>query len=139
MASGLKICCLLYPLAACVFLSPATLRAQSTVVQTNQPAVAPSDLAAAMAQYRRALEIYTNARQSFAAISTAYWNSISEKRHLRNTKRAGGEQISIEDYVLDQPPVYTGPPKPRNPSKPESAATRVYGPVVADFLAAAQR
>jgi hypothetical protein len=123
-------------------LSPAALGVQSAAGQTNQVVVAPSDLAAAnlaaaMARYRRALEIYTSARQSYAATSSAYWNSISEKRHLRNAKRADGEQIAIEDYVLDQPPVYTGPPKPRNPSKPELPSTRVYVPVVADFLTAA--
>jgi hypothetical protein len=102
-------------------------------------AVAPPDLAAAMVQYRHALEIYTAARANYAAVSGAYWNSISDKRHLRNTKRANGETISIEDYVLDQPPVYTGPVKPRNPLKPEAPSTRIYVPVVADFLAAAQR
>ena len=41
--------------------------------------------------------------------------------------------------MLDQPPVYTGPPKPRNPLKPEVPSHPVYVPVVADFLAAAQQ
>jgi len=40
--------------------------------------------------------------------------------------------------VLTQPPVYRGPRKPRDPSKPEEAPPP-YVPVVADFLAAAQR
>ena len=57
---------------------------------------------------------------------------------MRNAKRARGEPVAIEDYVLDQPPVYTGPPKPRNPLRPE-APHPVYVPVVADFLAAAQQ
>jgi hypothetical protein len=34
------------------------------------------------------------------------------ERMLRNAKRARGEPISLSDYVLTQPPVYTGPPKP---------------------------
>ena len=38
-----------------------------------------------------------------------------------------------------QPPVYSGPPKPRNPLKPEAPPQRVYVPVVADFLSAAER
>ena len=40
--------------------------------------------------------------------------------------------------MLTQPPVYTGPPKPRDPSKPEEAPPP-YVPVVADFLEAARR
>ena len=58
---------------------------------------------------------------------------------MRTAKRANHEQVSIDDYVLTQPPVYTGPPRPRDPSKPaEEAPPRVYVPVVADFLAAAR-
>ena len=121
-----------------VLLSPATLTAQSAV-KSNQPAAASANLAAAMAQYRRALEEYTKAQQSYAAATHAYWNSIAEKRRSRNAKRAGNEPLLIEDYVLVQPPVYTGPPQPRDPSKPkaELPPAPVYVPVVADFLAAA--
>jgi len=97
------------------------------------------ELAAAMAQYRRALEEYNKAWQSFTAASSAYWDLISEKRKLRNAKRARGEPLSISDYVLTQPPVYTGPPKPRNPLKPEVPPARIYVPVVADFVAAARQ
>ena len=63
------------------------------------------------------------------------------KSGTRAAKRASHEQISLDDYVLTQPPVYTGPPKPRDPSKPaeEAPPRRLYVPVVADFLAAAQR
>jgi hypothetical protein len=145
--------CLRYLLAIGLVCSLATLRIPSAAGQTGQPAVAPADVAAAnlaaanlaaanpaaaMAQYRRALEEYTKAQQSYAAAASAYWNSIAEKRKLRNAKRARNEDISIEDYVLDQPPVYTGPPKPRNPIKPELPPRPIYVPVVADFLAAAQ-
>jgi hypothetical protein len=97
------------------------------------------ELASAMAQYRRALDEYNKARQSYAAASDAYWNLISEKRQLRNTKRARGEQLSITDYVLVQPPVYTGPPKPQNPLKLELPSRPAYVPVVADFVAAARQ
>jgi len=107
------------------------LRAQSAA----QP---PAD-AVAMAQYRQALDEYNRARQVYAAVASAYWASISEKRKARNAKRARGEPLALEDYVLDQPPVYTGPPKPRNPLQPEAPAHPVYVPVVADFLAAAQQ
>jgi hypothetical protein len=112
-------------------LSPAMLRAQSA------PPAVPPNLAAAVAQYRRALEYYNSARQVYAAVAGAYWRSITEKRQLRNAKRARGETLALEDYVLDQPPVYSGPPKPRNPLQPEAPERPPYVPVVADFLAAA--
>ena len=87
-----------------------------------------------MAQYRRALAEYTEARATYEAATEAYWKSISEKRHLRSAKRADREQISIDDYVLAQPTVYSGPPKPRDPSKPaEELPPAASVPVVADF------
>jgi hypothetical protein len=130
--------CMRYLLAAGLIFSPTVFLARSAAGQSTQAAPASPDLAAAMVQYRRALEEYTRAQQIYAATASAYWSSISEKRKLRNAKRARGEPVAIEDYVLDQPPVYTGPPKPRNPLRPE-APHPVYVPVVADFLAAAQQ
>jgi len=82
------------------------------------------------------------AQASYAAAAEAYWSAIAEKRHLRAAKRASHEPISLDDYVLTQPPVYSGPPKPRDPSKSHEEAPpapAIYVPVVADFLAAAQR
>lgn len=91
-----------------------------------------------MAQYRRLLADYLSARASYEAVADFYWRAVSEKRRLRNAKRADHEAIALDDYVLAQPPVYTGPPKPRDPSKPpEAAPPPPYVPVVADFLAAA--
>jgi hypothetical protein len=116
-------------LAACLAVAPAALRAQSA---------APESVAAAMAQYRVLLEQYDRAHDAYAAAASAYWTAIADKRKLRNAKRAHGEALAIDDYVLEQPPVYTGPPKPRNPVKPEAPARPVYVPVVADFLAAAE-
>jgi hypothetical protein len=89
-----------------------------------------------MAQYYGLLEQYNQAHAPNAAAASVYWSSISEKRKLRNAKRARGEDVSLDDYVLAQPPVYTGPPKPRNPAlPPPPPPPRV--PIVADFLAAA--
>jgi len=102
-------------------------------------AVVAPDLAAAMVQYRRALADYQSARASYDAVADSYWRSIAEKRRLRRAKRASHETVALDDYVLTQPPVYTGPPKPRDPTKPAEAAPPRYVPVVADFLAAAQR
>ena len=120
----------------------AALLASPAAPQSSQPADALArqpELTAAVAQYRRALEEYNRAWQSYTSVSSAYWNQISEKRQLRNAKRARGEPISISDYVLTQPPVYTGPPKPQNPLKPEVQPPRIYVPVVADFVAAARQ
>jgi hypothetical protein len=129
-------------LSASVLLLPAVSRAQ-TAVDSRETAAAPlagPALAAAMAQYRRALAAYLSARASYAAAADAYWASIAQKRHLRSAKRSSHEALSIEDYVLTQPPVYAGPPRPHDPSKPkEEAPAAPYVPVVADFLAAAQR
>ncbi len=129
-------CCLL---AVGVLLSPAAPHAQSSAAQGVQPAAVPPNLAAAMAQYRRALEEYEKAQHAYAAAASAYWSAIAEKRRLRNTKRARGEPLAIDDYVLNQPPVYSRPPKPQNPLKPEAPPHRVYVPVVADFMTAAQQ
>jgi len=128
-----------FMLAVALILLPVTPNAQSGAGRAEQPAVS-SSLAAAMAQYRRAFEEYARAYEAYAALASAYWNSISEKRHLRASKRANNEQVLLTDYVLDQPPVYTGPPKPRDPSKPEEEqAHEAYVPIVADFLTAAQQ
>jgi hypothetical protein len=126
---------LLSLLIAAAQISPAAAQTtQSADALAQQP-----ELAAAMAQYRRALEEHNRAWQSYTAASSAYWNLISEKRQMRNAKRAGGESVSISDYVLAQPPIYTGPPKPRNPLKPEVPPPRIYVPVVVDFVAAARQ
>src|SRR5271163_4006753 len=124
MASAATRRSLCYGLVAVILLSPMMLRAQSAA----QPS---ADAAAAMAQYRQALDEYNRARQVYAAVAGAYWASISEKRKARNAKRARGEPLVLEDYVLDQPPVYTGPPKPHNPLQ-EVPSRPVYVPVVAD-------
>jgi hypothetical protein len=120
----------------------AALLVSPAAPQSGKPADALAqqpELAAAVAQYRRAVEEYNRAWQSYTAVSSAYWNQISEKRQLRNAKRARGETLSISDYVLTQPPVYTGPPRPQNPLKPEVKPPRIYVPVVADFVAAAHQ
>ena len=51
----------------------------------------------------------------------AYWSSIADKRRGRNAKRREHLPIGLDDYVLTQPPVYTGPKRPVNP-EPEPAS-----------------
>jgi hypothetical protein len=73
--------------------------------------------------------------------AAAYWRLIGEKRARRRAKRAGNEQIARDDYVLTQPPVYSGPPKPVDPVKDESEAEPIAPkpiPVVSVFLKCAK-
>jgi hypothetical protein len=126
-----------YLLAALILLAPAAPRAEPATQQ-----IEPAATAAAMAQYRRDLADYLSARSNYESAAEAYWRAIAEKRRSRAVKRADRQQISLDDYVLTQPPVYSGPPKPRNPLKPQEEAPPAPAlrvPVVADFLAAAQR
>ncbi len=102
----------------------------------KEAAAAPST--PAMAEYQRKLAEYTRAREAFDEEAGAYWTSIAEKRRARNGKRRNKQEIVIDDYVLAQPPVYSGPRRPVDPSAPEAAPPpRPYVPVVADFLKAA--
>jgi len=95
----------------------------------------------AIAEYRRKLKEYLEARNAFEQEAGAYWNDITEKRRGRNAKRRAHAEITLNDYVLTQPPVYTGPKRPVNPA-PETEPgppprERKRIPVVADLLRAA--
>ena len=77
-------------LAAFLVLSPAALRAGWAVqdqIAGASPAITSTDLESAVVEYRRALAEYLEARQRYAAVAEAYWTGISEKRHLRISKR----------------------------------------------------
>jgi hypothetical protein len=93
----------------------------------------------AIAEYRRKLKEYQEARAAFEEEAGAYWASISEKRKGRNAKRRERQAITLADYVLTQPPVYTGPKRPVSPEPEEEKPPRERKPlpVVADFLKAA--
>jgi hypothetical protein len=93
----------------------------------------------AIAEYRRKLKEYQEVRGAFDAEAGAYWASISEKRRGRNAKRRDRQIIALDDYVLTQPPVYTGPKRPVNPEPEEGKPPREHKaiPVVADLLQAA--
>ncbi len=104
---------------------------------TNALAQAPSPQA--IAEYKRKLQEYLEARAAFEQEAGAYWNAIAEKRRGRNAKRRERQQITLDDYVLTQPPVYDGPKRPVDPS-PEGERPpreRKQIPVVADLLRAA--
>ena len=120
--------------------------------QANADAAAPPQTAStdAMAQaaspeeiadYRRLLRQYQEARAAFEEEAGAYWNSIAEKRRGRNAKRREHLAIALDDYVLTQPPVYTGPKRPVNPEGEEAPEIRPRQykaiPLVGDLLQAA--
>lgn len=90
------------------------------------------------ASYEARLAAYTRARNAYEAKARAYWDDISEKRRTRFAKRRNGEPVGLNDYVLTQPPVYAGPPRPTDRDEPDpTKPPRAPIPVVADFLKAA--
>jgi hypothetical protein len=92
----------------------------------------------AIAEYRRKLREYQEARAAFDEEAGVYWASISEKRRGRNAKRREHLTITLDDYVLTQPPFYTGPKRPVNPEPEEGKPPRERKaiPVVADLMTA---
>lgn len=95
---------------------------------------------AAIADYRRRLAEYNEARAAFDEEAKAYWGAISEKRRGRNAKRRSREPITLADYVLENPPLYAGPKRPIDPSPDATDDTprvRKPLPTVADFIRAA--
>jgi hypothetical protein len=104
-------------------------------------AMAQAALPQAIAEYRRRLAEYQEARGAFDEEAGAYWNAIADKRRGRNAKRREHQPITLDDYVLTQPPVYTGPKRPVNPApepEPERPPREHKAiPVVADLLQAA--
>lgn len=94
--------------------------------------VRADDLQQRIATYREKLAAYTQARSAYEADAAPYWATINDKRKRRIAKQHAGERPSASDYVLTQPPLYTGPPKPIDPEKPQTEGD--YVPVVADFL-----
>ena len=87
-----------------------------------------------------AVEAYIRARTAYEQEAEAYWQSTADKRRARFAKRNRGERIGLDDYVLEQPPVYTGPPRPPGYVPPQRDPERppVPVPTIPEFLAAAK-
>jgi hypothetical protein len=133
-------CCSGYLALALVLIAPPAATAAALPASTAN-AMAQAASPQAIAEYRRKLSEYQEARVAFEAEAGAYWGSIADKRRGRNAKRREHQPIELDDYVLMQPPVYTGPKRPINPApepEPERPPReRKYIPVVADLMRAA--
>src|SRR6202163_3849236 len=128
-------------LAVLLIAPPAAAIDAATLPLATAGAMAQAASPQAIAEYRRRLKEYLEARAAFDQEAGAYWNSIAEKRRGRNAKRREHLAIALDDYVLTQPPVYAGPRRPVNPApeaeEPREPRERKYIPVVADLLKAA--
>jgi hypothetical protein len=94
----------------------------------------------AIADYEKKMKECTAARAKYEAVAGPYWTRVGEKRKSRAAKRRNGEPVVLSDYVLEQPPVYAGPPCPRDPSvkQEDQPEDKPELPVVADFLRSAK-
>lgn len=90
--------------------------------------------AAENALYRAKLSAYEAANAAYEEVAAPYWKSIAQKRSRRRANRTF-LNLRAEDYVLKQPPLYSGPPKPVSP---DGRTEKNPVPVVADFLREAQ-
>src|SRR5882757_9531375 len=118
---------------------PASALEQGAMSPAATGAMAQAASPQAIAEYRRKLREYQEARGAFEEEAGAYWGSIYEKRRGRNAKRRDRQAIGPDDYVLTQPPLYTGPKRPVNPEPEPEAKPRERKaiPVVADLVKAA--
>jgi hypothetical protein len=94
---------------------------------------------AAAIHHPGAIEAYIRARRAYEDEASAYWQSVVDKRRGRNAKRRNNETIALDDYVLTQPPVYTGPQRPPGyvPPSRDPAPPALPIPGITDFLKAA--
>lgn len=92
---------------------------------------ADRDLAKQQTIERQKIAEYAQARAAYESLADPYWKLIAKKRTKRRARRSF-ENLTASDYVLQQPPIYSGPPKPATSEGATSPAKPI--PVVADFL-----
>ncbi len=113
--------------------------AGTSLGQAADPATEAYAADPAASDYQAKLARYEQVHGAYEAEASAYWNAVSAKRKLRHAKLRKREPLRLADYVLTQPPVYAGPPRPKNPFAPTTPPReRKEIPVVADFLQAAR-
>lgn len=139
--SAIRSClrsCLGFPALALLLMAPQAAAIEAAVLPApTAEAMAQAASPQAIAEYRRKLREYQEARAAFDAKAEPYWTAIAEKRRGRNAKRRQRQAITLDDYVLTQPPLYTGPKRPVDPEPDDRPSERKPLPVVADFLKAA--
>src|SRR3954464_15151677 len=99
-----------------LLLAPRAFAMDAAIPAATENAFAQAASPQAIAEYKRKLKEYLEARAAFEEEAGAYWSSIAEKRRGRNAKRRDRQQITLNDYVLTQPPLYEGPKRPVDPS-----------------------
>jgi hypothetical protein len=117
-------------------IAPASAQDKPAPNSASKPALTGAALDKAMADYKLKTKECTAAREKHEAVAVPYWERIDAKRKSRIAKRRAGEAILLGDYVLEQPPVYSGPPCPPDPSvrQEDQPDDKPELPVVADFL-----
>lgn len=90
----------------------------STIILASFLAAASFGFAdkAGAASFQEQLAAYRAAYSEFEALEKRYWAAISAKKDIRTAKRRAGQAFVREDFVLSQPPKYTGPKRPRDPN-----------------------
>ena len=139
-APPIRRCCGTLAFALLLSVPPAFAKDAAAIPAATANAFAQGASPQAIADYKRKLQEYLEARGAFEEEAGAYWSSIAEKRRGRNAKRRERQAITLDDYVLTQPPVYDGPKRPVDPSpEPDQRPPREPKtiPVVADLLKAA--
>jgi hypothetical protein len=138
---AIRFCAAYVAFALPLIVQPARAMDGAALPVAGADAMAQAASPQAIAEYRLKLREYQEARAAFEEEAAAYWSSIAEKRRGRNAKRREHLAIALDDYVLTQPPVYTGPKRPVNPEpeppQPGGPRERKAIPIVADLLQAA--
>jgi hypothetical protein len=131
------------PILVCLTAAalPATLLlpARPALGETLQEAVAKLTPA-----QQATFKAYEAAQLAHTKHVDQYWKRIELKRKKRKAKIAAGKTLTVEDYVKEQPPVYTGPKRPDEimallpkPLKPDTPAHDPVA-VISDFLREAE-
>jgi hypothetical protein len=121
----------------CLGFAIAALSLHSALAQ-DKPAKPSSEKAEADRQ--KTLKACAAARAKHEAVAVPYWSRVGEMRQARVAKRRVGQPVTLSDYVLEQPPQYSGPACPRDPSvrQEDQPDDKPELPVVADFLRSAK-
>lgn len=105
-------------------------------VNSGKPLPAKPSSEKAAGDYQKKLKECSAARAKHEAVAVPYWSRVGEMRRARIAKRRAGQPVALSDYVLEQPPLYSGPACPRDPSvrQEDQPDDKPELPVVADFL-----